>query len=57
MKNEKKNFIKDKTHIMNDILKIIINIYGMRKALKNKIINIDKPIKCCLIKLWMDKKI
>ena len=51
MKNEKKNFINDISYISNDILKIIINIYGMRKALKNKIINVDKPIKCCLIYL------
>ena len=51
MKNEKKNYIKDKTNIMNDILKIIINIYRMNKALKNKLINIRNPVKCCLIYL------
>jgi len=42
MKNEKINFINDKSNILNDILKIIINIYGMRRALKNKLINMDK---------------
>ena len=56
MKNEKKNYIKDKTHIMNDILKIIISIYGMNKALKNKLINISNPVKCCLINYeWIKK--
>jgi len=56
MKNEKKNFINDKSNILSDNLKIIINIYGMIKALKNKLINIANPVKGCLINYeWIKK--
>ena len=56
MKNEKKNFINDKSNILSDNLKIIINIYGMSKALKNKLIMIANPVKGCLINYeWIKK--
>jgi len=57
MKTEKKNnFIYDKTHILDDNLKIIISIYGMSKALKKNLINISNPVKCCLINYeWIKK--
>ena len=59
MKNAKTNINNKKNkhnEILNDNLKIIISIYGMNKVLKNKTIDINNPIKCCLINFeWIKK--
>ena len=56
MKNGKKNLINDKINIMSDLLKIIINIYGISRDLNKKLINISNPVKCCLINYeWIKK--